>query len=80
MKIKIDYPGYWAHGKTFDAEPERLHLRQRGGHQGKWEMKDFGAEPVEVPGEFAVPCYVMTHCEWGKFALPVNRCVVLSGE
>lgn len=79
MKIRIDYPGYWAHGKVFDAEREDL-LVKHCGFLGDLRNYTWGAEKTAEPGVDSIPCYIITREDGQKFAIPTAHAVEIVAE
>jgi hypothetical protein len=79
MKIKVNYPGYWAHGKVYEAEREDLLVTRRG-FMGDLRHYAWGASPTAEPNTDSIPCYIITKDDGQKFAIPCAHAVELVAE
>lgn len=77
MKVRVNYPGYWAHGQIFAAERETLHIKKRDPMGDARREKYWGARKTDDGSEYQIDCFIIEHPEFGKFGIPVPYCVVL---
>ena len=50
-RVNVNYPGYWAHGRTFDGEPMTLQIntsRNATGLTNMWKYR-WAVKPTEDP-------------------------------
>lgn len=78
MRIKVDYPGYWANGRCFEAVLEVLQIKPGGSIQGEREKMEWVAKPTGEQGIFEVECFTIEDAKFGKFAIPVSCARVLA--
>ena len=79
MRIQIDYPGYWAHGRTYEATRQVLQIRPAvGSIQGDHRVHQWAAQPTGDPMVFEVECFIIEDPKMGKFAVPQTRARVLA--
>ncbi len=77
MRIKVDYPGYWAHGRCYEATREVLQIRPGGGIQGGYQKMQWAAKATGDEGIFEIECFTVNDPDAGKFAIPVTCARVL---
>ncbi len=77
MRIQVDYPGFWAHGKFYEAERETLQIRPGASIQGNLQKTRWAAEPTNDPSIFEIECFIVEDREHGKFAVPITHARVL---
>ncbi len=78
MKIQVDYPGFWAHGRTYEATREVLQIRPAvGSIQGDGRIYQWAAKPTGGPALFEIECFIVEDPKMGKFAVPETHARVL---
>jgi hypothetical protein len=78
MKIQVNYPGFWAHGRTYEAERQTLQIRPGGNLQGGQKKAQWAATPTHDPAIFEVECFIVNDPEFGEFAVPITRAKALA--
>ena len=79
MKIQVDYPGFWAHGRRYEATREVLQIRSGDNTvQGDTRKYQWAAKPTNDPAFFEIDCWIVEDRKYGKFAVPVTRARVLA--
>lgn len=78
MRIKVNYPGFWADGLCYQATREVLQITPGGGGQGKHKKMRWAAKPTGNPRVFEIDCFIVEDPKCAKFAVPVTHARVLN--
>ena len=72
MKIIVNHPGYWAHGRQYDATRETLHVNWKGPLQDYSVLRSWGGQPAD--GYDELDCHIVTDPTMGRMAIPATLC------
>lgn len=83
MRIKVNFPGYWAHGKVYEAEQEFLDVKQgqRSIQHARWRKRWEGnMETTAAPDCDALHCWVIRDDQGQPWAIPYSAAVEVAAE